>query len=417
MDLHHVCRKRDHCIWFAHLPPHLARQFEALAPDSPLPLLINGCPTVWKRMKPGGGRAVRGIRIESGKDIWKTIDLGSEFTLEAVPPSTQAGPHQPSPADPRYVGDTQNVPISTSVGPTLFGAYLFADYSGAERPEQQRRAIRVAYGEGSEPVGLVQEQLDRAALVDFIVRRLRSASERGVRVCLGQDHAFGLPLGFARDLGISQLQWRTAIGTFLDAKYCPSAPAFRDLKQFACEMNRWLTEHHRNAYFWSATKAKDYNLPDRDPRKDEADGSSYRLTDRCRAQSGRGNPKPFNRLGDPGTVGGQSLLGMVRIRALINRCHEERIKLRFWPFDGLDISDPEYEGAHVAVEIFPTALRPEAVEQTDANDALYTAAVIREADLSGQAGKLFDLNGLPPCDASRVRFEGWIVGQIPGTHR
>jgi hypothetical protein len=108
---------------------------------------------------------------------------------------------------------------------------------------------------------------------------------------------------------------------------------------------------------------------------------------------------------------------MVRIRELINRCKTERIELRFWPFDGLDISGSEYEGAHVFVEPYPSALRPEGVEQTDANDALHTALAIQEADWKGEAASLFDLSRLESNDIPTVLFEGWIVGNIVGARR
>ena len=417
MNLTYPCQKRDHaCIWFSHLHVDLLPHFEELAPDSPVRLLINGHQTVWRRMRPGGGRAVRGIRIEAGKDVWKLIDLGSRFTLETVPFSAPVESLE-SAAQAPLPSDTHDCQTLTGTGPVLFGAYLFVDYSGAEKVEHQRRAIKIAYGEGPIPARLVEGHYDRAALVDYIVERLRLASLRGGRVCLGQDHIFGIPIGLARELGISQLPWRTALGAFLNGEYDADAPAFHDLGRFVCEVNRWLIKHGRKPYFWSATKAEKYNVPGLDPRRGEADECSYRLTDRCRSQSGRGNPKPFNRLGDPGTVGGQSLLGMIRIREVVERCAKERIQLRFWPFDGLDISDPEYDRAHVAVEPYPSAFRPEGIEQTDENDALQTALAIQAADLKGQAGHFFDLNRLRSCDASTVRFEGWIVGHLAGTQR
>jgi hypothetical protein len=219
----------------------------------------------------------------------------------------------------------------------------------------------------------------------------------------------------ARELGISQMPWRTALNSFLDGEYHSTAPAFQDLRQFAPEMNRWLTEQGQKPYFWSATKAEAYQTPGRDPRRGEAEESACRLTDRYRNESRRATPKPFNRLGDPGTVGGQSLLGMARIRELMQRAEQEGIKLRFWPFDGLNISDPEYDGAHVAVEPYPSALRPVGIQQTDANDALYTARAIQEADLKGQASSFFDVSGLRSCDIPIVRFEGWIVGHRLGS--
>jgi hypothetical protein len=108
---------------------------------------------------------------------------------------------------------------------------------------------------------------------------------------------------------------------------------------------------------------------------------------------------------------------MIRILELLKRCEQPGIKLRFWPFAGLDIFDSEYEGAHIAIEPYPSSFRPEGIEQTDANDALYTALALQETDLQGQAASLFDLSGLQSPETTRVRFEGWIVGHLAGNQR
>jgi len=105
-------------------------------------------------------------------------------------------------------------------------------------------------------------------------------------------------------------------------------------------------------------------------------------------------------------VGGQSLLGMVRILELLSSCEQLGVKLRFWPFDGLDIRGSEYDFAHVAIEPYPSAFRPTDIEQTDANDALYTAKAVQEADLDGRVSDLFDLNRIGPSESAKVRFEG-----------
>jgi hypothetical protein len=103
---------------------------------------------------------------------------------------------------------------------------------------------------------------------------------------------------------------------------------------------------------------------------------------------------------------------MARLLELMQRCELEGIKLRFWPFDGLDICGPEYNDAHVVVEPFPSSLRPEDVTQTDANDAWHTARAIQLADLTGKGEDLFQLTGLSESDMAAVRFEGWIVGNL-----
>lgn len=126
---------------------------------------------------------------------------------------------------------------------------------------------------------------------------------------------------------------------------------------------------------------------------------------------------PFNRLGDPGSVGGQSLLGMGKLRDLMLACEQTGVKLRFWPFDGLDILGPEYTHAHVCVEPYPSALRPAGVPQSDENDALHSAHAVQFADAGGRLWELLDLRALADPDKKTAAFEGWILGSRPNTQR
>ena len=86
---------------------------------------------------------------------------------------------------------------------------------------------------------------------------------------------------------------------------------------------------------------------------------------------------PFNRLGDNGTVGGQSLVGLVALNSLLSRCRSEGIAITVWPFDGLSVLDRAYSNAHVMIEPYPTAVREEHVSQTDESDALASVAHVQ----------------------------------------
>ena len=78
--------KRDQgCLWFTHLPEVVVSQMRDLPPDAPIILAINGSDTVWRRMKPGGGKPTMGVRITAGRTIWDKIPLGEEFSIVLVP--------------------------------------------------------------------------------------------------------------------------------------------------------------------------------------------------------------------------------------------------------------------------------------------------------------------------------------------
>jgi len=293
----------------------------------------------------------------------------------------------------------------------LFNTYLFADYSGARARVGQRNAIRLAHAEDLQSPVILARRLTREELVDAFVDHLREATRRGRRVCFGQDHQYGIPFALGRELGVAHLPWREALEALCAGTYAANAPAFDHASTFAKGLNAWLEAQGRLAYFYSATKSSLYGIPAKNPRG--TDPSLYRLTERCRPSSNAGAPKPFNRVGDNGTVGGQSLVGMVALRQLLSTCARNNIPVAVWPFDGLSIVDPVYSNAHVLLEPYPTAVREAHVKQTDASDALASAASVQNSDREGLLEHLLDLSSLTPLHGRVVRFEGWIASHLP----
>lgn len=121
------------------------------------------------------------------------------------------------------------------------------------------------------------------------------------------------------------------------------------------------------------------------------------------------------RAGDNGTVGGQTLVALLAIKTLLKKCEARGIKVAVWPFDGLSIADGRYQGAHVMIEPYPTAVRSADIVQTDDSDALASAGHIRDADLNGTLRALLDLSGLALEQAKVVAVEGWIASHRPAT--
>ncbi len=296
----------------------------------------------------------------------------------------------------------------------LFDEYLFADYSGAVAENQQRRAIRLARASPGEPPSVVEARLTRAELSADLLARLRDASRSGRRICFGQDHQYSIPYALAQELSVHALPWRHALQALYAGSY--GGPAFAHPRFFAAAFNSWLVERSRTPYFYSATKARQYGLPNRDPR--DGNDSAYRMTERCRPRSGSGSPKPFNRVGDNGTVGGQSLVGMGAILELLAACDAEGVRVAVWPFDGPSIKDAAYAGAHVMIEPYPSAVRSATVAQNHSSDALASTAYVRELDASGLLADALDLSGLEPAVAHVASFEGWIIShQVPTSKR
>jgi len=233
----------------------------------------------------------------------------------------------------------------------------------------------------------------------------------GKRMILGQDHQYSIPYGLAQEIGLD-LDWRKGLKMLVKGTYAPDAPPLDHPKVFAKLFNELLTSRGMPPYFYSATKSAQYGIPDRDPRE-KGDPTVYRLCERYPSIFGSGNPKPFNRVGDNGSVGGQTLVGLIKIMELIEICDAEVIPLKCWPFDGLDITSSDYEGCHVLIEPYPSAAGLRSRPRSDAEDAMAATRMISEADRNGTLIRLLDLTPLSGRDREIVRFEGWIVGHLP----
>lgn len=244
--------KKDDCIWLKHLSPDLHLVLSRLAESEPVCLNLNGHETIWCRMRSGPRGPTQGIRITRGNDVWRAVPRGAKFSLALGTGGTTATASEPGakPEPPR-----QQAAVLNNAG-RFFGEYLFADYSGAASRYGQRKSIKAAFAKGQFPASVDPGVFTRESLLDWVHRKLLSASERGVRVCLGQDHSYGFPLGLGRELGLAAQPWRSAIAGFLEGGYASNAPRFTGVPEFTASINSWLRSRGYGDYFWSATQKK-----------------------------------------------------------------------------------------------------------------------------------------------------------------
>jgi fructokinase len=280
----------------------------------------------------------------------------------------------------------------------LFDVYAFADYRGGQ-VDGPGVVLCVALGGG--PARRVAGVRNRATLDVAWRRLLRDATDAGARVCFGQDHQYGLPVALAEELGLPTGDWREGLAAFFHGARGEAARAGR---AGACArlVNGDLAARARRPYFWSATKPA-YGLPRTSPRG--SDPALYRLAE-------RGCACALSRVGDNGSVGGQTLVGLPRVLALLAWAAQDAVPVAAWPFDGLRL---ERYGPrqHVALEAYPSLVRPEGVKQSDLADALAVVRWLQRVDRAGALAAALDLSALSPADRRRVAFEGWIAGVRP----
>ncbi len=281
--------------------------------------------------------------------------------------------------------------------PASFDCYAFADYRGDKGDSGGGVVLAVALGAG--PISIVQGVSSRKALSSAFSCLLRAATNANLRVLLGQDHQYGIPIAFAKELGLPTESWRDAMTALFVTGPFSTWASSADAGGFAAEVNRWLVTRGDSPYFWSATKRKRYGIPGESPRNPQH-ATLRRLTE---AQIGF----PFCRLGDPGSVGGQSIVGIPRLLDLLDISERERIAVEVWPFDRTHLGGSK---AHVAIEPYPSLVRERGIVQSDENDAVASTTWAQKLDREGALHEALDLSGLGSAQQARVRFEGWIAG-------
>ena len=288
----------------------------------------------------------------------------------------------------------------------MFDTYLFFDYSGSGENEDACDGIVGLRSSGSALPEQVRERFSRRSLVEFVRREIDQADRDGRRVVFGFDHQYSWPIQMWKLVGLDAKSWRDALrslveGVSVGGRHLPPLDIPR---RYAAAVNRFVGE----TVFWCplAERAKMYGVPNTPPRWGEVD--RFRMTERCGFPvRSHVRPKPANAVGGQGEgiVGGQTLCGLRFLHELASHS-----RIAFWPFDGLSAADGSYGHRHVAIEIYPSGLRPHTVAQSDVNDALYSCQWVQTHDRSGVLASWLDVTHLDAEIQPIVLLEGWIVG-------
>ncbi|MEI6236275.1 MAG: UvrD-helicase domain-containing protein [Planctomycetota bacterium] len=296
---------------------------------------------------------------------------------------------------------------SAAVTRRLFDRYIMADYSGAADEKVQREKIVVIELDnqpGSKPA---KRNFTRAELCDYFVTRLAECRKNNERVLFGIDHQFGWPLRILEAAKLLGLNWRAALQALKTGSYGGIGPRLEHPNVFCNAFNTFLQAHKEEPCYFSKTQL--YGLP----KKSNFNGGwpPFRLTEEVLIRQGYA-PKPATEIGSNGAVGGQTICGLLELANLIEGLKRCETNVTFWPFDGLQVDASEYSNNHVGVEIYPSLVRPDDVEQTDENDALYSAIWFKDQDAKGLLSQVLNLSRLA-SDESRIRKEGWVAACVP----
>lgn len=292
---------------------------------------------------------------------------------------------------------------------------VFADYSGARSASEQRKRIALAIDDGRGEIR-VSGGMTRGELLDRVLVLLEEAERMGQRVLLGFDHNYGFPVGFHEALhGELPADWRAVLEGFVLTVWGPGGWSRRKLADWP--VRDWARESNEHiglalgtgAGPFYGTQFARYPGPELYGHYRLPDGREFRLYERRLAEERLRRLKPPYQIGGIGTVGQQSLYGMLHLYGLLEACRERGISLHVWPMDGTKVP----EGSHVLAEMYPSMHhRPEDGPRTDAGDAQACVRWVRQEE---RAGRLE--HWLTPSfraeEWERVRLEGWVLGLMP----
>lgn len=268
------------------------------------------------------------------------------------------------------------------------------DWSAEGRPKLGRDSIWLGVVAGGSVT--VENLPTRRAAEARLGLLVADALARGARLLIGADFAFGYPAGFAARLtGRAEA---LAVWAWLAARIEDGPDNANNRFAVAAEANRAFPGV---GPFWFRPASRD--LPDLPLRGSARHG--HGLPERRLADiRGRG-AQPVWKLGTPGAVGSQALMGLPvlwRLRA----AHPGRVAA--WPLE------PWVDAPVVLAEAFPSLLaaavaaaaRDHPDEPRDAHQVRLLAQALARLAESDRLAPLFR----PDVPGAVLREEGWILG-------
>ncbi len=430
MVFYSTIRRDCYHIWIAHVHPFLGDCFSNLIGGETIELALRtkGDPktqkiTRWVRMNDAkDGRPTLAIRIIEGISFLQSIRMGEEFEIALIGQNSRNFSQSLKKHVSASASQTRNekYPIlaSPSGSLSLFQAYLSTDYSGSSEERNQRLTIKVAIDAGN-GIEIISGPFNRHKLVLEIIKQLDKFTRMGVRLLIGLDHQYGIPLSLVNELGLGGLSWREILTKLYSGAYGPKSngPKWGHPSLFAADFNAFLLAQGKPDYFWTKSKNINYVLrSNKNPRISSNPLDIFRLTDICNGNRRSASLKPFSRVGGKGSVSNQTCCGMGHLLEILQTCEQKNIPVAVWPMDGLDITSKSYKGKHCFIEL-NLKKQARSIFKSYENNATESVRFIRDTDQRGELASICDLSSLTSEERKRVQIEGWIFSHSPSNRR
>lgn len=289
----------------------------------------------------------------------------------------------------------------------LFNAYVVVDWSASATPKTGKDSIWIGVLKRDVRFRLAFEAHNPATREDA-VKLLRTIftelRRKGERVLVGFDFPLGFPTGTAKALQLKDPSW-AGLWAFLAKDIVDKPTNVNNRFAVANKMNRLMTNEARP--FWGAPP-KDVQtwLGATKPENDAT--APMREADKA------AKAKSVWQLSGAGAVGGQTLVGIPRVKALADDFGD---KAKVWPFQTgwKALARADLEGVEaVFAEIYP-ALHGVKAEPGEVLDRAQVRAVAEHFAKLDEQGKLGAAFG--PQSAAKEAIvaaveaeEGWILG-------
>ncbi|HSF63605.1 MAG TPA: hypothetical protein VLA78_04415, partial [Paracoccaceae bacterium] len=217
------------------------------------------------------------------------------------------------------------------------------DWSAARGPRTGKDSIWLAQASAA---GITATNLPtRTAAEGALAALVAGAIDRGERLLIGADFAFGFPAGFAAALtGHAQA---LAVWDWLADRVTETPGHGSTYRAVAAQMNAAFPGE---GPFWgNGEKVQIPGLPRLKPALPPG-LSDHRATDLAARAPGGGSPKPVWQLAGAGAVGAQVLTGLP-VLARLRTAHPGTVAV--WPFE------PVADAPVVLAEVYPSLLAPE----------------------------------------------------------
>ncbi len=282
-----------------------------------------------------------------------------------------------------------------------FDVYAFADYSGSESTNDQKKSIALSIicNENEKPQ--TTKCYTRESLRYEIQSLLVKATQNDKRVIFGFDHSYSFPEGFYEIVtGNRWKTWEQLLDLLCNGtKELP--PVNDKPREWAKAANDCICKRLNiitGGPFWGPL----FKYQETDPKFFE---KTTRLKEKRLTEDRCPKTKPIYKIGGKGTVGLQSLFGIQHLAKLRYDLKDVGIELFCWPFDGWDFPS----SGHMLVEMYPGLVNEK--EKTNENDAEACSTWLYEQDKANSLIQWFNPN-LEDDKLKLAGLEGWILGVL-----